>query len=62
MRYTALITFIDAETGHEYVAGDVVNTSHMSENRIDELASENNRAGMPIIAEEEDDEEDEYDG
>ena len=62
MRYTALITFIDAETGHEYVTGDVVDTSHMSENRIDELASENNRAGMPIIAEEEDDEEDEYDG
>ncbi|MBF1185225.1 MAG: hypothetical protein HXM03_00595 [[Eubacterium] sulci] len=60
MRYTALITFIDAETGHEYVAGDVVDTSKMSEKRIDELASENNRAGMPIIVEE--DEEDEYDG
>lgn len=60
MRYTALITFIDAETGQEYVAGDVVDTSKMSEKRIDELASENNRAGMPIIVEE--DEEDEYDG
>ena len=60
MRYTALITFIDTETGHEYVAGDVVDTSKMSEKRIDELASENNRAGMPIIVEE--DEEDEYDG
>lgn len=60
MRYKALITFIDAETGHEYVAGDVVDTSKMSEKRIDELASENNRAGMPIIVEE--DEEDEYDG
>ena len=30
MRYTALITFIDAETGHEYVAGDVVDTSNMN--------------------------------
>lgn len=60
MKYIALINFIDAETGREYAAGDVVDTSKMSENRIDELASENNRAGMPIIVEE--DEEEEYDG
>ena len=60
MRYTALIPFIDAETGREYVAGDVVDTTQMSENRIDELLGDDNRAGMPIIVEEA--EEEEYDG
>ena len=42
------------------MAGDVVDTTQMSENRIDELLGDDNRAGMPIIVEE--DEEEEYDG
>lgn len=61
MKYKALITFIDADTRQEYEAGDVIDTSNMSEERIDELISSDNRIGMPVICEiEEDVEENEF--
>lgn len=47
--YKALINFIDAETRNEYKAGDEFDTTGMTDERIHELTTENNRIGVPLI-------------
>lgn len=47
--YKALIKFIDAETLREYNAGDEFDVTGMTEERIHELTTENNRVGVPLI-------------
>lgn len=49
--YKALINFIDAETRNEYKAGDEFDTTGMTDERIHELTTENNRIGVPLIGE-----------
>lgn len=49
--YKALINFIDAETLKEYKAGDEFDTTGMTDERIHELITENNRIGVPLIGE-----------
>ena len=52
-KYTALITFVDTQTNHLYRAGDTFPCSGISVtiDRITELASCNNAAKKPVIAE-----------
>lgn len=47
--YKALINFIDAETRNEYKAGDEFDATGMTDERIHELTTENNRIGVPLI-------------
>ena len=47
--YKALINFIDAETRNEYKVGDEFYTTGMTQERIKELTTENNRIGVPLI-------------
>lgn len=47
--YKALINFIDAETRNEYKVGDEFDTTGMTDERIHELTTENNRIGVPLI-------------
>lgn len=47
--YKALIKFIDAETLREYNVGDEFDTTGMTDERIHELTTENNRIGVPLI-------------
>lgn len=47
--YKALIKFIDAETLREYNVGDEFDVTGMTEERIHELTTENNRVGFPLI-------------
>lgn len=47
--YKALIKFIDAETLKEYNIGDEFNSTGMTEERIEELTTEKNRVGVPLI-------------
>lgn len=49
MKYRALTAFINADNGVEYAAGDTVDVSGMSRERIKELMGSNNRAGVPLI-------------
>ena len=47
--HKALINFIDAETRKEYKVGDEFDTTGMTDQRIHELTTENNRIGVPLI-------------
>lgn len=47
--YKALIKFIDAETLREYKVGDEFDSTGMTDERIHELTTENNRVGVPLI-------------
>ena len=47
--YKALINFIDAETRNEYKVGEEFDTTGMTDERIHELTTENNRIGVPLI-------------
>lgn len=47
--YKALIKFIDAETLREYNVGDEFDTTGMTDERIHELTTVNNRIGVPLI-------------
>ena len=47
--YKALIKFIDAETLREYNVGDEFDTTGMTDERIRELTTVNNRIGVPLI-------------
>lgn len=47
--YKALIKFIDAETLREYNVGDEFDSTGITEERIKELTTENNRVGVPLI-------------
>lgn len=47
--HKALINFIDAETFKEYKVGDEFDTTGMTDERIHELTTENNRIGVPLI-------------
>lgn len=47
--YKALIKFIDAETLREYNVGDEFDSTGMTDERIHELTTENNRIGVPLI-------------
>lgn len=47
--HKALINFIDAETRKEYKVGDEFDTTGMTDERIHELTTENNRIGVPLI-------------
>lgn len=47
--YKALINFIDAETRKEYKVGDEFDATGMTDERIHELTTENNRIGVPLI-------------
>lgn len=47
--YKVLINFIDAETRNEYKVGDEFDTTGMTDERIHELTTENNRIGVPLI-------------
>ena len=49
--YKALIKFIDAETLREYSIGDEFDVTGMTDERIHELTTENNRIGVPLICE-----------
>ena len=49
--YKALINFIDAKTLKEYKVGDEFDTTGMTDERIHELTTENNRIGVPLIGE-----------
>lgn len=49
--YKALIKFIDAETRNEYKVGDEFDVTGMTDERIHELTTENNRIGVPLIVE-----------
>ena len=49
--YKVLINFIDAETRNEYKVGDEFDTTGMTDERIHELTTENNRIGVPLIGE-----------
>lgn len=51
--YKALINFVDAATFIEYHAGDEVDVTDMTDERIQELSTESNRVGTPLIAKEE---------
>ena len=51
--YKALINFVDAETLIEYHAGDDVDVTDMTDERIQELSTESNRVGTPLIAKKE---------
>nr|DAV42096.1 MAG TPA: hypothetical protein [Caudoviricetes sp.] len=50
--YKVLINFIDSVTRIEYQKGDVFDITGLSEERVHELTSENNRIGIPLIKEE----------
>lgn len=47
--YKALIKFIDAETLKEYNIGDEFDSTGMTKERIEELTTEKNRVGVPLI-------------
>ena len=47
--YKALINFIDAETRNEYKVGDEFDVIGMTDERIHELTTVNNRIGVPLI-------------
>lgn len=47
--YKALINFIDAETRNEYKVGDEFDVTGMTDERIHELTTVNNRIGVPLI-------------
>lgn len=47
--HKALINFIDSETFEEYKVGDEFDTTGMTDERIHELTTENNRIGVPLI-------------
>ena len=47
--YKALINFIDAETRNEYKVGDEFDVTGMTDERIYELTTVNNRIGVPLI-------------
>ena len=49
--FKVLINFIDSVTRIEYQKGDVFDITGLSEERVHELTSENNRIGIPLIKE-----------